>query len=88
MAKLTLLQELEGRIVLSDKRDGWRVEEQNGDSALGEHANIPAGSYEARVRATTTRPGEGVGFGQEVYVFESDAGVCAVNTIDAEFAAT
>ncbi len=86
-AKLTLLQGLKGWIVLGEEREGWQVEQQDADIALGERMNIPPGRHQARGRATTTQPGEGVGFALHVYVFETDTGLCAVKTAEAEFAA-
>jgi ribosomal protein L27 len=86
--KLTPLQGLEGRIVLVGQREGWRVEEQNGDIALGEPVRISAGSYEARGRATTTRPGRGTGIALEVWIFAlEDGALRAVRSGDGTFAA-
>jgi hypothetical protein len=83
---LTLLQPLEGRLVFDDECDGWRVE-QNGDTALGDPVKIPAGSYVARGRATTTRPGHG-GIAREVWVFALEDGeLRAVPTGDGTFSA-
>ncbi len=91
-AKLTFLDRpegpLEGRIALSEERVGWRVEQQGGDKALGERLKIPPGRYEVCGRATTTQPGKGHPEpAWDVYVFDADAGLCAVKTTDADFVA-
>jgi hypothetical protein len=87
-AKLTQLQAYEGRrIVLDADTEGWTVEPMNGDHGLGDPVAVLAGDYEARVRATTTRPGEGVGFPREVFVFAlEDGSLRAVLTTDATLA--
>jgi hypothetical protein len=88
-AKLTQLQGYdEGRIVVGADTEGWKVEPMNGDHGLGDRVAVPAGSYEARVRATTTQPGAGPGVGLEVFVFALDDGsIRAVRTLDATYAA-
>jgi hypothetical protein len=81
---LTTLQTYEDmRLVLVAPREGWKAEEDGLEVALVDQANIPAGSYEARGRATTTRPGRGSGVALEVYVFALEGGeLRAVRTGD------
>lgn len=72
---LTALQSLDGsRVLLLSEQEGWRIDEQDGEIVLREPLTIPSGSYEARARATTTRPGSGVGFARELFVFALDGG--------------
>ena len=83
--KLTVLQELNGRVTLSEVQDGWRVDEDGLGATLAERTKIPAGDYEARVRATTTTPDSGIQFAREVYVVETDSGMAAVEIAGAAF---
>jgi hypothetical protein len=85
VATLFRLQPLEGQIVLSAPVEGWRVAETNGDHALADKTSFDAGTYEARVRATTARPGAGMQIAQEVYVAaHSDGSLLAVPTTSPE----
>lgn len=84
--KLTPLQELEGRIVLDEAREGWHVEQPGVAPALGDRVSVPEGSHEARVRATTTQLGAGSPQpALEVWVFDTGAGLRAVKTSEAKF---
>jgi hypothetical protein len=72
--ELTPLQTFDGLVVLDEQREGWRVESEGLDIALGDRVDVPADSYEARGRATTTRPGRGINIGWEVWIFALEDG--------------
>ncbi len=83
---LTTLQTLEGVINVGDATAGWRVVTDGGQLTLHEPDTVLAGTYEARGRATTTRPGGGSGMAREVWVIVLDGGdLRAVRITDAEF---
>jgi hypothetical protein len=85
--KLTVLQPYDGgRIVVDADTEGWHIEPMNGDHGLGDRVAVQAGSYEARVRATTTQLGQGGGFAIEVFVFAlEDGSIRGVRTLEAAY---
>lgn len=75
-------------LTLVAQREGWRVESEGLEIALGDPVVVPAGSYEARGRASTTRPGRGTGIALGVWVFAlEDGDLRAVRTGDGSLGA-